>query len=118
MLTQRQVTKSVWGFARTLQTAQCFTDQLAVQRWLAVKDLRQVTLGVYQNGALQLVMNVLIMSIGLTIFAFYAAKGQDPVAHTLDNKADKVFPYFVLHELPHGIPGLLIAGELWFYLQR
>ena len=52
--------------------------------------------------------------IGVAIFAFYAKEGIDPVANKtlLDHDADKIFPYFVLHELPAGLPGLLVAGVL------
>eukprot|EP00036_Acanthoecidae_sp_10tr_P026309 CAMPEP_0206333832 /NCGR_PEP_ID=MMETSP0106_2-20121207/25478_1 /ASSEMBLY_ACC=CAM_ASM_000206 /TAXON_ID=81532 /ORGANISM="Acanthoeca-like sp., Strain 10tr" /LENGTH=160 /DNA_ID=CAMNT_0053766715 /DNA_START=36 /DNA_END=515 /DNA_ORIENTATION=- len=57
-------------------------------------------------------MNLLIFGIGLTIYAFYAERREAPVRTALDNDSDKVFPYFVLHELPDGIPGLLVAAVL------
>ena len=52
--------------------------------------------------------------IALAIFAFYAKNGIDPVANQtlLDHDADKIFPFFVLNELPAGLPGLLVAGVL------
>ena len=46
------------------------------------------------------------------IFAFYARQGKDPVRDALHGDADWIFPYFVLHELPHGLPGLLVAAVL------
>jgi sodium-coupled monocarboxylate transporter 8/12 len=43
------------------------------------------------------------------LFAFYQSHG-DPLAAQQITKADQILPYFVVHELPRGLPGLLIAA--------
>eukprot|EP00039_Didymoeca_costata_P001697 m.54349 g.54349 ORF g.54349 m.54349 type:complete len:551 (-) comp10920_c0_seq2:177-1829(-) len=97
----------------TLQMiAQCNTDQLAVQRWLTIKDLRSAKIGIYQNGVVQIFMTAICNLIGMTIYTFYTKRDEDPVQSVLGGDSDKVFPYFVLHELPHGLAGLLVAGVL------
>jgi SSS family solute:Na+ symporter len=48
------------------------------------------------------------MFIGTALFAYYHAAGA-PVLHE-GIKADEVFPYFIAHELPVGIRGLIIAA--------
>ena len=57
-------------------------------------------------------MNLLMFAIGLTIYAFYAQRHESPVRDHLYGNSDRIFPYFVLHELPAGIPGLLVAAVL------
>jgi sodium-coupled monocarboxylate transporter 8/12 len=46
---------------------------------------------------------------GLVLYAFYQTHG-DPLAAGRITKADQILPYFVITELPAGLPGLLIAA--------
>ena len=48
------------------------------------------------------------MFIGTALFAYYHAQGAPLLPEGL--KADEVFPYFIAHELPVGIRGLIIAA--------
>jgi len=46
---------------------------------------------------------------GLVLYAFYQVHG-DPLAAGRITRADQILPYFVVTELPAGLPGLLIAA--------
>ena len=50
----------------------------------------------------------LFMFIGTALFAYYHAQGAPLLPEGI--KADEVFPYFIAHELPVGIRGLIIAA--------
>ena len=67
-----------WSLAIGVMFANCaqgFTDQLAVQRWLTISNVRQAKVGVYQSTALQMLMMMLMSGIGLSIYAYYASAG-------------------------------------------
>jgi Na+/proline symporter len=44
------------------------------------------------------------------LYAFYQTHGGDPIKAGLLTKADQILPYFVINELPRGLPGVLIAA--------
>jgi sodium-coupled monocarboxylate transporter 8/12 len=52
---------------------------------------------------------VLFYGTGLVLYAFYKQHG-DPLAAGLIAKEDQILPYFVVTQLPAGLPGLLIAA--------
>ncbi len=52
---------------------------------------------------------VLFYGTGLVLYAFYKVHG-DPLAAGLIQKEDQILPYFVVTQLPAGLPGLLIAA--------
>ena len=76
------------------------TDQTIVQRYLAAKNDREAKKAAY--------IGALFMFIGTALFAYYHAQGAPLLPEDL--KADEVFPYFIAHELPVGIRGLIIAA--------
>ena len=82
-------------------------DQNYVQRFKSAKDLKSARFSALFGGMLYLPVSALFFFIGTGLFAFYTAN-----AHLLptDMPADKVFPYFIIHELPVGVTGLLIAA--------
>ncbi len=54
-------------------------------------------------------MLVLFYGTGLVLYAFYKQHG-DPLAAGLIEKEDQILPFFVVTQLPAGLPGLLIAA--------
>lgn len=101
------------GFAFNA-AAQCGTDQIAVQRYLATKDVADGQ----KSGAAGSFMNMLtgaaLTFLGLALYANYMIKGEDPTAGqdpTQEKiKADQIFPYFFAHSLHAGVSGLLVSG--------
>ena len=90
-----------------LTTASHGTDQLIVQRLLAAKNQRQSVIALLSSGGAILFQFALFLMVGIMLFAFYH---QQPSAWF--GKADRIYPTFIVHEMPHGISGLLIAAIL------
>ena len=82
------------------------TDQLMVQRMLAARSLRESRLALLSSGVVIFVQFTLFLFIGVGLFVFY---GIHPHAFA---SADRIFPSFIVEEMPHGIAGLLIAAIL------
>jgi solute:Na+ symporter, SSS family len=89
-----------------LTTASHGTDQLIVQRLLAARNQRQSVIALLSSGGAILLQFALFLMVGVMLFAFY----QQPSATF--GKADRIYPTFIVQEMPHGISGLLIAAIL------
>jgi SSS family solute:Na+ symporter len=89
-----------------LTTASHGTDQLIVQRLLAARNQRQSVTALLSSGVAILLQFALFLTIGVMLFAFYHV----PSANF--GKADRIFPTFIVTQMPHGISGLLIAAIL------
>lgn len=84
------------------------TDQDLVQRMLTCKGSRQGSLSVVFSGVISLPMVLLFLFIGSSLFAFYAQHpGLKPPATITQNQ---LFPYYIVHQLPLGVRGLVIAA--------
>jgi SSS family transporter len=82
------------------------TDQLMVQRMLAARNLRQSQLALLSSGVIIFVQFSLFLLIGAGLFVFY---GLHPTTFA---SADRIFPTFIVREMPVGIAGLLVAAIL------
>jgi SSS family transporter len=90
------------------------TDQLMVQRLLAGKNLSESRLALLSSGAVIFLQFTLFLLIGAGLFVFY-----NPTAESFDRAMtisgltpDRLFPAFIVNEMPIGIAGLLIAAIL------
>lgn len=84
------------------------TDQDLVQRMLTCKGSRQGSLSVVFSGLVSLPMVLLFLFIGTALFAYYAQHPELKPPSTVS--MNQVFPYFIVHELPLGVRGLVIAA--------
>jgi SSS family solute:Na+ symporter len=91
-----------------LTTATHGTDQLMVQRYLCAKNSRQATLALLTSGVVILAQFVLFLIIGLMLFVFYQKAAVLPPE--VAAKADRVFPHFIVTQLPNGLIGLVVAA--------
>src|SRR6266481_4143998 len=82
------------------------TDQLIVQRLLAARNQRQSVTALLSSGVAILFQFALFLIVGVMLFAFYHV----PSANF--GKADRIYPTFIITQMPHGISGLLIAAIL------
>ncbi len=89
-----------------LTTASHGTDQLIVQRLLAARNQRQSVAALLSSGAAILFQFALFLIVGVMLFAFYH------VPSATFGRADRIFPTFIVSQMPHGISGLLIAAIL------
>lgn len=84
------------------------TDQDMVQRMLTAKDYHKGRLALVLSGLVDIPVAAGFIFIGILIFVFYQ---QHPDPH-LPTKNPEIFSYYILHQLPAGARGLLIAGVL------
>jgi len=82
------------------------TDQLMVQRMLAARNLRQSIVALLSSGVVILLQFTLFLFIGAGLFVFY---GMHPAVFA---SADRIFPTFIVREMPIGVAGLLVAAIL------
>jgi SSS family transporter len=82
------------------------TDQLMVQRMLAARNLGESRLALLSSGVVIFFQFTLFLLIGAGLFVFY---GLHPQAFS---SADRIFPSFIVQQMPLGIAGLLIAAIL------
>lgn len=82
------------------------TDQDMVQRMLTAKDVRRSRRSLILSGLADLPIAFIFLSVGILLFAYYKAH-PDPA---LPKAPNEVFCYFILHRLPAGVRGLLLAG--------
>ena len=93
------------AFTNLVQMA---TDQVSVQRYLSVPSLKEAQRALWFKLWLTLPTIFLFYIGGVVLFAFY--RGNDPVSNGVLKSADQILPYFVVNELPIGMPGLLISA--------
>ena len=82
------------------------TDQDLVQRMLTAKDYGRSKKALILSGFADIPIVILFLSIGSFLFTYY----QLTPTPGLPEKADDIFPYYIVNQLPRGVTGLLIAG--------
>ena len=98
------------------------TDQLMVQRMLAARNLRESRLALLSSGVVIFFQFTLFLLIGAGLYVFYQA-GSNPGAPGLASgpaletwvstiSPDRIFPTFIVQQMPIGIAGLLVAAIL------
>lgn len=95
--------------AAFLHLVQMATDQVSVQRYLSAGNLKEAQRSLWIKLWFILPVLVLFYGTGLVLYAFYKVHG-DPLAAGLIEKEDQILPFFVVTQLPMGLPGLLIAA--------
>jgi SSS family transporter len=83
------------------------TDQLIVQRLLAAKNLFESRLALLASGVVIFVQFAMFLFIGAGLWVYYSHGGAAPVAG-----ADRIFPTFIVREMPVGLAGFTIAAIL------
>lgn len=82
-------------------------DQGYAQRYVAARTDAEACKSLWLGGMLYVPLSVVFFFIGTALFAFYEVF---PERLPAGLEGDRVFPYFIVHELPTGVTGLLIAA--------
>jgi solute:Na+ symporter, SSS family len=96
-----------------LNTATHGADQLMVQRYLSARSQRQAATALVASGFIILAQFAFFLLIGVSLWVFYgvfppsAGVGSASVGV---GSSDQVFTYFIVHYLPTGVLGLVIAA--------
>ena len=83
-------------------------DQNYIQRYMTAKDDKAAKNSTLFGGLLYVPVSLLFVYIGTALFVYYKTAGTLPA----DVAGDKVFPYFIVNNLPTGVTGLMIASIL------
>lgn len=78
------------------------TDHLIVQRVLSCKDRRSAQKAMIASGAIVILQFMLFLLLGLFIKVLLNSQSFD--------RSDEILPYFIVHYLPPGFRGIMLAG--------
>jgi SSS family transporter len=92
------------------------TDQYMVQRYLCTTSPRKAQVALLVSGFVVLAQFIVFLFIGVLLFAYYkpftlAGYAAGPAAAPF-RTPDQVFPDFIVHHVPSGLSGLLVAAVL------
>jgi solute:Na+ symporter, SSS family len=79
-------------------------DQLIVQRLLSSRTLKDAQAAVIGSGVVVILQFALFLFIGIGLWVLFNGR-----AFT---KPDDIFPTFIIHQMPHGLLGLILAAIL------
>ncbi|MDK2818559.1 MAG: sodium:solute symporter [Spirochaetota bacterium] len=82
-------------------------SQDVVQRYSSTKNITEAKKILYLQVPLLFVSTIMFVGMGSSIYLFYKFSGV-PAPVLANNNA--LLPYFVIHQLPIGVSGLVIAG--------
>jgi solute:Na+ symporter, SSS family len=88
------------------------TDQLMAQRLFTCKGKRGAQIAILTSYAAEAVAALMLL-VGIGLFAFYYTfpeKLAGSAALLVAKENDKIFPVFILQQMPIGVTGLVIAG--------
>jgi len=83
------------------------TDQVTVQRLMAVRTDRGVVKAIAFNAVNDLLINSMLIFIGIGMFAYFRAY-PDRLDGSVD--ADGMLPFYIMHILPPGVSGLMVTA--------
>jgi solute:Na+ symporter, SSS family len=84
------------------------TDQAVVQRYLVAKTDQAALRGTLMGALLCIPVWIVFLLIGTCLWAYVKLEGLEFPTHI--DRPDEVFPYFIAHQLPIGITGLVLAA--------
>lgn len=83
-------------------------DQNYIQRYLVSSSDINAKKSAFYGGMLYLPVSAIFLLIGTALYTYYKVNSNLPAE--LVGYPDKVFPHFIVNELPQGVSGLLIAS--------
>ena len=81
-------------------------DQCFTQRYVAARDARAAARSIWGSACLYVPVTLLFTVIGTLLWMYNHATGAVPEGM----RAAEVFPWFIMHRLPTGVSGLLVAA--------
>ena len=82
-------------------------DQNYVQRYMTTKSTAEAVKSTLFGGLLYIPVSLVFVYIGTALFSYYTARPELLPAGT---PSDQVFPWFIVHGLPTGLTGLVVAS--------
>ena len=89
------------------------SDQMAIQRYLATRDVKAARSMFNTSMAANAVVLVLLSVLGLALLAYFQAHPEQLAdGQTISESADQLLPRFIVIGLPKGVSGLVVAALL------
>ncbi len=89
------------------------SDQMAIQRYLATRDVKAARSVLITTLGVNFLVNILLTLVGLSLLAYFRLNPHlIPDGQTILGDADRLFPQFIAVALPVGVSGLVVAGLL------
>ena len=86
-------------------------DQNYVQRYMASRSEREAKRSAFWGGMIYVPISLIFVFIGTALFSFYHSGAAIlPAEIQQSGMSDRIFPYFIVTQLPVGVTGLLIAS--------
>jgi len=86
-------------------------DQNYVQRYMASKSEREAKRSAFFGGMLYIPVSLVFFLIGTALYSYYTAQPDAlPAELQSAEMSDRIFPFFIVNNLPAGFTGLLIAS--------
>lgn len=82
-------------------------NQVVMQRLLAARSRREMARALILDRVLEILIAALLYMIGLGIFAYFQVFPENLAPGIA---GDRILPYYIIHALPAGVSGLLIAA--------
>lgn len=101
-------------FGLTYWLSSYSTSQITIQRYYTTKDTPQARKAMWIATGICLPIWAFYMFLGTALYVFFTQFPCAPAAEMLNGtrKAEQILPYFVVHYLPKGLIGLVIAAAL------
>ena len=93
------------GFGQNL--ASYTADQAVVQRYMTTPSQKLAARSIWLNGFMSIPASAIFFAMGTAFWMFYRSHPEklDP-----SMASDRILPWFISHELPAGLAGLVVAG--------
>lgn len=89
------------------------SDQMAIQRYLATRDVKAARTVLITTLSANVLVNLLLTLVGLSLLAYFRLNPHlVPDGQTILGNADQLFTQFIALALPAGLSGLVVAGLL------
>lgn len=82
-------------------------DQNYIQRYMTASSEKEAKKSAIYGGLLYIPVSILFLFIGTSLFSYYTAH---PGILPAGIQTDRVFPFYIVNNLPVGLTGLLIAS--------
>ncbi len=83
-------------------------DQQFVQRYLSTKSIATANYSSILSVFLGILVSVLFFAVGASLYVYYRVSLTDVLPEGIST--NEVFPFFILHSLPAGVTGLMVAA--------
>ncbi len=100
---------SLWLVLETLfQTIRIYgTEQDLAQRYMTTSSTERANRSVWISILLYIPLGFIFYFLGVALFAYYRAYPEVGVPF---DKPDRIYPYFIVHRLPAGMAGFVVAA--------